>query len=678
VRAVARLALEAHGFGFDWEATRAGVAVEDALGRDLARDILPRRLPELTPHLGAVARVPAMLALGYREATILHELSQGTPERGEDVGLLGAIFNAASATLDQVVDGDDRRGAALLHILMTDTVDAVFAMGAAAERSLERAARAAAGPVERLTVALVSGWARLGTELLEHSGNQGMWRRLGQTMADLLDAERGVATEASDHVLTRRKSEGPSLAIAQMVALARAPDDPPPPALWDEAERLGRVFCLVDDLADLLADARSGRPNILLQRRAGAQRFSDRAIYEAIYEAARELAAVLARPGLGFADEVVSRWLRWDEHVRRILPVAVRLDHTPVAVAGVQMLLSEQAAGYPHIEHALTFPRGRPGATQHETHAGVVFQRAVALDALLDAFDSGLPVPWRSVCDEGMRLLTAKHPSARGGWSYLPGVLELPPDADDLAAVVRALARLGGRPLASGCDEAVRLVLDAADASGGFPTWVLATRERQLVEYVGVVGGGGIHPDVVANLVSALALADPKRYAAPLANAARYVAGTQQPDGSWASAWYAGPYYGTFQAAAALAGLPGHGLVRARARAFLLNSQHVDGGWEPRSGDALSTALAVLGLCALDADGCASEIERGRARLSDLQEADGGWPSSPWIRFPTRDGVASYESRTMTTSFAVKALLAAAPRAAGHRREPVDAVRPLS
>lgn len=669
VRAAARLAMHAHGFALDWEAVRTASAAEERLGRDLAAWVLPRRLPAMAAIVGPQPRrIPAMLALGYRQAQVLNDLSGGTAQTAREAGLLAAVFNAGISTIDGVVDSDDRRARALLDVLTPEMLHVVFTPGEAGKCALRDAAEAVAGQAEALAVALVASWAQLATELLGRTGNGAMWRRLGATLTALLVAEREVALAGREatEAATRRKSEGPSLAIAEMVALARRPEDPPAPALWQEAERLGRVFCLLDDLADLLQDARAGRPNVHLLRHEGFGRLSDPELYAAIDRGAGQLADLLAEPGPAgtYATELVVRWLRWDEHERALPLIRSRTPGTSaVARAAVRMLLARQSDGNRDAEHVLTVPRG----SGHERHAGLLFQRAVILDALLDAFDAGLPVPWSALCREGVRLLIAKHPIARGGWSYLQSVRELPPDTDDLAQVVQPLARLGGRPLAAAANEAVRLVLDAAEMSGGIPTWILDPRahapgDRLLRDYVGVVGGGGVHPDVVANLVTALLLADPTRYERPVARATSYLAAAQETDGSWTSAWYSGPYYGTFRAAAALAGVTGHEEQRARARAFLGGRQKPEGGWEAGAAEPLSTALAVLGLRALDPEGGADAIERGVRRLAALQEADGGWPASAWIQFPTKDGVVTHGSRIATTAFALKAVLGGEPR----------------
>jgi squalene-hopene/tetraprenyl-beta-curcumene cyclase len=250
----------------------------------------------------------------------------------------------------------------------------------------------------------------------------------------------------------------------------------------------------------------------------------------------------------------------------------------------------------------------------------------------------------------------------RGGWSYIPEVAELPPDADDLGQALQVLCRLGGPALAFTCEEGVRLALDAAGPHGGFPTWIFDPRgrapaDRRVRNYVSVIGGVGVHPEVVANLLQGILLYDPARYRQALRRTIPYLESVQDERGAWPSHWYAGPYYGTYRIATVLGALtPGSTALR-RARAFLQGDQRGDGSWGASAGDALSTALALLTLSAPGMDTDETSVGRGLAYLLATQQADGGWPASPWISFQTLDGVETYGSRTITTAFSLKALV---------------------
>src|SRR5262249_23119746 len=157
----------------------------------------------------------------------------------------------------------------------------------------------------------------------------------------------------------------------------------------------------------------------------------------------------------------------------------VRAKLHRAARAAAEFVLASQRDGYREAAHHLRFPRV---TRQYETHPALLPFRGVALDALLDAAEAGLPVPTRMLNAEGMAILRMKHRAVRGGWNYIPEVPELPPDADDLGQVLQVLCRLGGPALAATCDEGIRLLLDAQLPDGGLNTWILDPRGRTAAD----------------------------------------------------------------------------------------------------------------------------------------------------------------------------------------------------
>jgi squalene-hopene/tetraprenyl-beta-curcumene cyclase len=332
--------------------------------------------------------------------------------------------------------------------------------------------------------------------------------------------------------------------------------------------------------------------------------------------------------------------------------------------AAIQMLLTQQRDGYREAIHHLRLPRIYPEGLRLETYPAVLFQRAIALDGLLDAYAAGYSVSRRILESETFAILRAKHRDVRGGWNYIPEVLELPPDADDLGIVLQVLCRVGGPALASTCDEAIQLALAAAEPDGGIPTWILDSHGHSIVDeamraYVEVIDGRGAHPDVVSNLLYGLILYDKSRYHNEFLRAVAYLEAAQDERGGWLSRWYAGLYYGTYRVTLAISALSPSSEALGRAQAFLLGSQRDDGSWGEDRSDPLATALSVLALTALGMSLNDDAINRGVTYLVGTQELDGGWPASPFIAFPTSDGVEmhTYASRTMTTTFCLKALL---------------------
>jgi hypothetical protein len=501
------------------------------------------------------------------------------------------------------------------------------------------------------------------------------------------------------------KSRLPASAVLDIIALASG-ETAVSARSRGLADALGRVLCGVDDLVDLLTDCRRGAASTLVLRvsedleRQHKSFAADADLYDVVEAAATELIELLASDALGpaersvgpdgigtsepqlqdvvdlgvpsaardFARLVVAGWVGWneDDERRPAIPSIVAPARADPATRAARMLLDQQRAGYREAVHHLFFPREFPNGIRYETHPALLFQRAIVADALVDAFDAGLSVP-RSVLDaEAVTLLRAKHRDARGGWTYIPEVPELPPDADDLGAVLQVLSRVGGRALASTCDEAIRLALDGTEPSGGMQTWILEPRRRTAMgetmrAYLKVIGGGGVHPDVVANLLYGLLLYDPDRYCVPLRRGVSYLAETQEVSGAWRSKWYAGPYYGTFRAVSVLGALAPGGRALSRARDFVRETQLASGAWGEGAGSALATALALL---AMQMPGMRPEraaVARSIMYLMEAQEEDGGWPASRFIVFATTDGTETYMSRTVTTAFCLKALLASRP-----------------
>lgn len=247
----------------------------------------------------------------------------------------------------------------------------------------------------------------------------------------------------------------------------------------------------------------------------------------------------------------------------------------------------------------------------------------------------------------------------------MPTVPELPPDADDLGQVLHPLARVGGRTLAATCEEGIRLVLDNSQGFAGFYTWIIdragATPADAAVRaYLPVMGGWGVHVEVVANLGHALWMYDPVRFGEEVRSAVAYLVDMQDPDGAWPSMWYEGRFYGTYKAIALVARVaPDHASLQ-RARDFLADAQRGDGSWGEKGADPLSTAFAILASCALGREAYPERFEQGLDALCSMQASDGTWPASPWVAFETNSGRESFRSATVTTAFCVKALAAAA------------------
>lgn len=210
-----------------------------------------------------------------------------------------------------------------------------------------------------------------------------------------------------------------------------------------------------------------------------------------------------------------------------------------------------------------------------------------------------------------------EHPyshAAPGGWAWtdLPGGV---PDADDTAGAVLALRQLGAidEQTRQAAIAGVTWLLNVQNQDGGVPTfcrgWGALPFDRSSA-------------DITAHAIRAwLAWLDDlpaglrARAGGAIQKALRFLARTQQPDGSWLPLWFGNqlapneenPTYGTARVLSALSGVLNHSQLRSPLAAYpyhsgvswLLKSQNADGGWGGSGGVASSveeTALAIEAL----------------------------------------------------------------------------------
>lgn len=718
LRACIRLALRAHGFSLSGEQYKVVADQQWQHGCWLRDEVFPKRMSAfLLAQYEAIReqdpllwdRLPLMAGLGFRQAEALHGLASISPEAGRAVAILGAAFNIAISLLDYLVD-ETKAAKRLFELLHRGVVRAIFNNPDEAQMALAGAQSSVADPRMRLLFAFVTECANCGRNLYRATDNHAAWTGLADLIERLFDAERVISQarfpsleEAHALLATMEtKSSLPSVAILQMSTLASRLKEPPEQSRH-AAATLGRVFWRIDDLVDLFADMQCGIPNAIAVRLADRLSKEDRCyagdtdVYDEVDSTARELVELLQPRGFGlngtdppdralwevlrFACMTIAGWAGWHEDISEVAmsapSVGISAPMPACARAATEALLAYQHDGYQEAIHHLRLPRLSPAGVRYETCPALLSHRAVALDALLDAWDAGLPVPHQVLDAEALSILRSKHRDVRGGWSYIQEVTELPPDADDLGQVLQVLCRLGGPALASTCEDGIRLALDAADPNGGSNTWILDHRgyslaDERVREYLGVMGGWGIHPEVVANLLYGLILCNPVRYQGPLIRAVTYLELAQHEHGFWPSKWYTGPYYGTYRVACVLGRVAPNSAALHRSREFLLDAQCCEGGWGDSGAEPLSTALALLALCSIRGP-CVETVRGGVEFLVAAQLGDGSWPACPWIAFPTVDGPVAHGSSTITTAFCLKALLAAG--LASQRQASSDFVR---
>lgn len=356
-----------------------------------------------------------------------------------------------------------------------------------------------------------------------------------------------------------------------------------------------------------------------------------------------------------------------------VFPSAGDRPWRALAQRSVVALLQRWRTGFSDAAHVMRFPDGIGGARE-EQQVGDVFSRALLANALAEA-DTELGGGQLAPCVEReVRHLLARRRAEPGLWSYFPDLPDLPCDADDLAEVLRLLTRTGNtHRLRAELDLALRCAFeDGAHPDGSFDTWIISRQDpgerwaRQLTASR-ELWGEGTDPEVVANLLHAVAEYQPDSWRDVLDRGVAYLIANQADDGSWASGWYEGRLYGTYQCLRTIAATrgPDCGPV-ARGAEFVLRAQHEDGGWANGEGDSdpLGTGLALL---ALAEDGQPSEKSRraamrGLTWLRSAREADGSFRGVPFIAMRTRrsPGLArplSFASPSITTAFVCQAAM---------------------
>ena len=346
----------------------------------------------------------------------------------------------------------------------------------------------------------------------------------------------------------------------------------------------------------------------------------------------------------------------------------------PAIARATALLLAEAEHGFPGLRHEMTFPRAAGFTATQETQATDVFARATMANLLLDIVplckDAVTATAFSSIARrEADYVAGAKSRDRVGGWSYFPGLPELPPDVDSLAAAMSLFARIAPRHLPL-CGDAVALVLADIGSDGAMETWIVApgdaAADRQRSEWaIEHCWGRGTDVDVVANFHHALFLVDPDRHAAAIRRGAAKVTAMQRFDGAWDASWYSGFNYGSALCLRLLREAGQGEASAAQAFDFIRRMQRRDGSWGGARPIALETACGIWSLTEIDPAGALPEIARAATALLDLQLDDGSWAASPWIKMQigratgSISRVATHGNVPITTALCLKASLLA-------------------
>jgi squalene-hopene/tetraprenyl-beta-curcumene cyclase len=337
---------------------------------------------------------------------------------------------------------------------------------------------------------------------------------------------------------------------------------------------------------------------------------------------------------------------------------ANRLD---VLWAAAQHLGVQSPRAFGEARHWMKISE-RTGLRSRLTQAGDVFQRALIVDALCD-LPAALAESFAPVIAHEVAHVMQSRVCDSCGWGYLPELDELPADCDTLAQVIQLAVRCGGAR-GEDFDRPLATAFGTSHGDGSFETWILppgaerdAVHQRQA-ELVESVWGAGADPEVMANLLYALALWDRQRFDDRITAGSRYIVSCQRPDGTWPGRWYVGPYYSTYVAVRLLAHLRDGVPVVKLAIESLLARQHSEGAWSrDESPSSIDTAHAILTLLAArplevaDAAAIRESIARGLGALRRLRRPDQSWPADPFLTMREQ----SWGSSTLTTAYVLKA-----------------------
>ncbi len=339
------------------------------------------------------------------------------------------------------------------------------------------------------------------------------------------------------------------------------------------------------------------------------------------------------------------------------------MSDSPTLLA-LEYLLQEQQLGYPEAQHALTFPLPGPLGVRFENHNTVFFQRLIILDVLLDVRKASFSINPNVIEEEVQRIIAAKHRHLGGGWSYFPQLEYFPPDTDDLGAVLHVASAIDSCELKHICNQAIETVfINALQENGAVDTWILDKNcEPEAIQKVKncieIIGGKGVHTEVVANFFEALIRYDHETYKTEIGQGAKYLETIQQADGFWPSKWYWGNFYGTLKAMNVIHYSSKNNNSITKACNYFVAKQHQNGAWGTGSGDPLNTAFGILALCQFQKKSAYNKaILNAIQYLYSTQAIDGSWESVPFIKMESLSGLLSYGSRTITTAFALKAIL---------------------
>jgi hypothetical protein len=225
-----------------------------------------------------------------------------------------------------------------------------------------------------------------------------------------------------------------------------------------------------------------------------------------------------------------------------------------------------------------------------------------------------------------------------GGWSYNETV---PADCDSTAWVMMAISTAPvWRP--SAVRHASQYIARHNDEStGGFSTYSESDRVDRFIRVSDqevTRGWLSSHPCVTAAAMQSLLVHGEPADSEIVKNAARYLNDQRDDLGLWASYWWKGFGYSTYQALKTLTMVRAIDIQQAKETIqYLVSQQRKDGGWsdsDSNESEVFATSFILLALLLFPDSVSLAAAGNGIAWLLRNQRKNGGWPTAPILRIP--------------------------------------------